>query len=126
MIPNKYVQLLAEKKQVPQLIKKIKGKSDYKYSVYTNTDIQKVNSNIKSILQSNYPTILFKTETESVLNSTGERLHCKVDWKATPLYKGKEDVLEGLLHNNKNNLKEYISRRLKLDRLLRIDYFMDQ
>ena len=123
-IPKKYAPFFKDRVIQP-IPKKVPGRTDYNYSIYSDIEIQRMNSNIKSILQSNYPTVLFTSQTESLLNSTGERLYCKVDWKPTPIYVGKEDVLEGTLHNDKRNLIEYISRRLKLRRLLKIDYFMD-
>eukprot|EP00835_Amoeboradix_gromovi_P003622 NODE_247_length_12991_cov_0.678328.p8 type:complete len:133 gc:universal NODE_247_length_12991_cov_0.678328:10916-11314(+) len=121
--PNKYLHFSKPRAEKP-MIKKIKEKRDYKYSVYSDLDVQRMNSNIKSILQSNYPNILFNTNSESILSSNGERLNCRVDWKPTPIYVGKEEILHDILNNNKHSITEYISRRLKLKRLLKLEYFM--
>eukprot|EP00834_Sanchytrium_tribonematis_P000709 NODE_13_length_54415_cov_0.522424.p43 type:complete len:131 gc:universal NODE_13_length_54415_cov_0.522424:20700-20308(-) len=111
-----------QNKPIPRIVP---ARSDYKHSVYTEVEILRLNNNIKSILQSNYPTILFKTKTEAVLNKTGERLSCQVDWKATPYYKGTEDHLESKLYSDCANLQEYISRRLKLKRKIKLEYYQN-
>ena len=121
-IPRRYEKMLLERPK-PTVSKRINAKPNYKFSVYSPVDLERLNSNIQSTLQSNYPNILFDTQTSTIMNSSGERLYCKAEWRATPIYIGKEDVLERILHSKKQSLQEYMSKRLKLKRLLKIDYF---
>ena len=124
-IPLRYEKMLSEQPKVA-LSKVIRAKPNYVYSQYNEKDINRINSNVKSILMSNFPTVLFETTTEAIMNKTGERIHTIALWKATPIYIGQESVLEEMLSFKKMNMRDYISRRLKLRRKLHLDFIASE
>ena len=121
-IPSKFKHFFDAPSTGPS-IKRMNKKPHRHFTSYTEIDLNRYNKHIQSILQSNFPTIVLKSHLSSAMSTTGERLICQIDWKATPFYKGSEVHLEGNLMEARESLQVYISRRLKLKRKVKLEFY---